>query len=117
MNRSHREEGQKEGRGPGLIGEKTEKTSSYDHAGWGAVDKMLKGEHPTTNIATVACASSKMGHYKNGGSVENEQRKMVEGRVDHMRDNMKNFGHAKKGGSMKQKFAQGGVGKVRKGEY
>jgi len=30
---------------------------------------------------------------------------------------MKNFGHAKKGGSMKQKFAQGGVGKVRKGEY
>jgi hypothetical protein len=103
MNRSYREDGERTGRGPGLIGEKTEKTHGYDNSGWRAVDKMLNGDHPTTNVATMACASKHMANYQNGASVEKEQRKMVD--------------HGKKGGSMRHKFAAGGVGKVRKGEY
>lgn len=136
MSRSRREEGEKEGRGPGLIGERTEKTHSYEHAGWRSVDSMLKGEYPTTNIGTVCAAGKNMGHYNQGGSVEREQRKDVEDTRDHMRDNMDKYAHAKKGGSMKgggaqegamrsskphvdkaHGFAAGGVGKIRKGQY
>lgn len=103
MNRSYREDGDKTGRGPGLIGEKTEKTHSYENAGWSSVDKMLKGDHPTTNLATVACASKNMANSKDTRSVDKEQRKMVD--------------HSKKVSSRRPKFSAGGVAKVRKGEY
>jgi hypothetical protein len=103
MNRSYRDEGERDGRGPGLIGEKTQKTHGYDNSGWRAVDKMLSGAHPTTNLATVACAGNHTASSKDTRSVDKEQRKMVD--------------HGKKGGSMRHKFAAGGVGKVRKGEY
>lgn len=101
MNRSHREEG-KSGRDVGLIGEREEKVSGYDTKAWHPVDKMLKGDHPTTHMGTIACAGGHMGTHhklKDGGHVMSEQRHMVEG------------------GKSKKHYAAGGVGKVRKGEY
>lgn len=146
MNRHHREEGGKSGRDVGLIGERQEKVSGYDTKAWHPVDKMLNGDHPTTHMGTVACAGGQMGgHHKfaHGGSVEREQMKMVDGDRDRMRGNMDKYAHAKDGGHMhhrkemeytepkgsktgattmmkkggRSKFAAGGVGKVRKGEY
>jgi len=102
MNRSYREEAERVGRGPGLIGEKAEKISGYEHAGWRAVDKMLNGDHPTTNIATVMCAGKHMENYRDGGSVREEQREMVKGERNRMRHNMEKYDHAKKGGHMKE---------------
>ena len=112
MNKSYREEGERQGRGPGLIGERHEKIHGYEHAGWRAVDKMLNGDHPTTNVATMACASKHMANYADGGSVERHQRRDVEGE----RGRMKEHHHKKEHHSM-HKFAAGGVGKVRKGQY
>ena len=113
MGRS-RKEGDMEGRDIGLIGEKKQTTHSYDHAGWGAVDKMLMGEHPVSHMGTIACASGKMGSSEAG----RDSMGMCKG------------GSMSKGGSMHPhhtremdtpqkmpKFAAGGVGKVRKGEY
>lgn len=54
----------------GLIGEKTEHTTGYDNSHWKGVNAMLKGEHPTTNMATVkACHGGSMGkpHMAAGG--------------------------------------------------
>ena|ERR1700678_4349250 len=111
MNRHHRDD--KSGRDVGLIGERTEKVSGYDTKAWHPVDKMLKGDHPTTHMGTVACAGGHMGSHhkmKDGGHVMSEQRKMVEGR-GMSGDKMK------KGGRAKMHFAAGGVGKERKGQY
>jgi hypothetical protein len=105
MNKHHREEG-KSGRDVGLIGERTQKVSGYDTPAWKAVDKMLDGDHPTTNMGTIACGSSHMGGHHN--TLMSEQKKMVDGGKGHMH---------KKSDSKKQHFAAGGVGKVRKGEY
>lgn len=106
MNRNHRED--KSGRDVGLIGEREEKVSGYDTKAWHPVDKMLRGDHPTTHMGTVACAGGQMGNHhkmKDGGHVMSEQRKMVDG------------GNMKKGGRAKMHFAAGGVGKERKGQY
>lgn len=41
----------------GLVGEKTKGShNSYDGTSGKAVDSMLRGEHPTTHMATVRCA-------------------------------------------------------------
>ena len=118
MNKNHRDEGSKKRSGT-LIGERKEKVSGYDSPGWAAVDKMLSGDHPTTHMGTIACGGSMGSHnnYKDGGHVMAEQKAMVEGRRNHMRDNMKDFDHAKRGGSIKKHFAAGGVAKVRKDQY
>ncbi len=104
MNKHHRDEG-KSGRDAGLIGERTQKVSGYDTPAWKAVDKMLDGDHPTTNMGTIACGGSSMGSH-HGGKLMSEQKKMVDGGKSH-----------KSGGMKKQHFAAGGVAKVRKGEY
>lgn len=142
MNRHHRED--KSGRDVGLIGERQEKVSGYDTKAWHPVDKMLKGDHPTTHMGTIECAGGHMGKhhtFKDGGHVMAEQKAMVEGERGRMRHNMDEFAHAKEGGHMHHKremertepktsrtgptmkkggkahFAAGGVGKVRKGQY
>lgn len=117
MNRSHREEG-KSGRDVGLIGERTEKVSGYESPMWNCIDKMLDGEYPTTNLSTIAAGSKHAsGHphkhmYKEGGKVLSEQRHMVEGERDRMRENMHKFAHAKEGAHMhherKEHMAHGG---------
>lgn len=133
----HRREGDMAGRDVGLIGEHHEKVAGYESPMWEAVNKMVEGHMPTTNLATIA-AGAKHGSnnehmYKKGGhvghhkSLESEQRHMVDGK------------HARHGGHMKKHheddlprhkkhhedhskhhkkhFAAGGVGKVRKDQY
>jgi hypothetical protein len=148
MNRHHREEHHKkehrksgghaghdkDGRGPGLIGERPEKTHSYEHAGWHAVDKMLMDHHPTTHMGTVMAAGGHMGHhhhhkeshmghhYKDGHHVEKEQKHMVEHakKGGHMSGGYAQEGamrHSKSHADKAHGFAAGGVGKVRKGQY
>lgn len=156
MNRHHREEHHKghhkkehhksgghaghdkDGRGPGLIGERPEKTHSYEHAGWHAVDKMLMDHHPTTHMGTVMAAGGHMGHHHHhkeahhsGRHGESLSQWMNEEKKEHA-----HMHHAKKGGHMSGGYAQegamrhskshadkahgfaaGGVGKVRKGQY
>lgn len=97
MNKSHRE-GDKSGRDVGLIGERTAKVSGYDTKAWHPVDKMLKGDHPTTHMGTVACAGGQMGNHHNlSDSI-----------------GLKEVGSSK---GNKKHFAAGGIGKQRKGEY
>lgn len=56
----------------GFVGEKTKAThNNYDSSAGKAVDKMLRGEHPTTHIATVHCAKGGdmgMKHMAAGGA-------------------------------------------------
>jgi hypothetical protein len=102
----HRGEADLSGRDVGLIGEHQERVSGYDSPMWAAVDKMVEGDYPTTNLGTLAAATKHGGHgghthtYKSGGSVEHEQRRMVEGERHRMRENMDKYAHAKKGGHM-----------------
>lgn len=126
----HRREGDLSGRDVGLIGERREKVSGYDIPMWEAVNRMVEGHVPTTNLATIASAAKHGSHndhmYKKGGhvghrrSVEHEQRQMVEGEREHMRENdnprhKKHHEHHKK--HHRKHFAAGGVGKVRKDQY
>ena len=100
------------GRDVGLIGERHEKVAGYDSPMWEAVNKMVEGHMPTTNLCTVAAGS----HHGGGKhrSVENEQKRMVEGKHELHSGRMKDQdGPARH----KKHFAAGGVGKVRKGEY
>ena len=107
MGRS-RKEGDMEGRDIGLIGEKKQTTHSYDHAGWGAVDKMLMGEHPTTHMGTIACAGGHMSKEAQG----KDSMKMSKGGSMHPH-------HTREMDTPQKmpKFAAGGVGKIRKGQY
>ena len=106
MKRHHGGEADLSGRDVGLIGERQERVSGYDSPMWGVVDKMVEGHYPTTNLGTVAASIKHGGHgghthlYKSGGSVEHEQRRMVEGERHRMRENMDKYAHAKKGGHM-----------------
>lgn len=124
------------GRDVGLIGEHHEKVAGYNSPMWAAVDKMLEGDMPTTNLATIAAGSHHSGHHR---SVEHEQHHMVEGKHEKHGGHMKHMkhmgheehprhkkhheeheGHMKKGGHAKhhrKHMAEGGVGKVRKGMY
>ncbi len=102
--------GDSHGRDVGLIGEHHEKVAGYNSPMRAAVEKMLEGDMPTTNLGTIAAGGNHGGHHR---SVECEQKSMVEGK------------HALHSGRMKhdepprhkKHFAAGGVGKVRKGEY
>lgn len=131
---SKRREGDLSGRDVGLIGEHREKVSGYESPMWEAVNKMVEGHMPTTNLATIAAGarhgSNNEHMYKKGGhvghrSVENEQRRMVEGERarhgGHMKHNDEPPRHKKhhEGHSKhhKKHFAAGGVGKVRKDQY
>jgi hypothetical protein len=93
MNKSHRED-ELSRKSKGESGGKLEKMGDYGHSGWAAVQSMLKGEHPTTNLATIECG-------KGGG---------------HSTKHHKEESKAPKSGK-KSHFAAGGVAKVRKGEY
>jgi hypothetical protein len=131
MSKHHRKhEGDLHGRDVGLIGERHEKVAGYESPMWEAVNKMVEGHMPTTNLGTIAAGSHHGGHHR---SVEREQRHMVEGKHEkhgghmkhmkheehprhkkHHEDHMSHGGHAK---HHKKHMAAGGVGKVRKGEY
>lgn len=103
MGRSRREDST--GRDVGLIGEKRQAIHSYNNAGGDAVDAMMRGEHPTSFIGTIECAShSNMGRHNN--SKDSDRMEKREGHEP----------HKNKGGKM-PKFAAGGVGKIRKGAY
>lgn len=121
------------GRDVGLIGEKHEAIHNYEHSGAGAVDAMLRGEHPTTFVGTVECATrSGMGRHHtgkdgkhiatHGGHEAHEKSGMAhmksggEGHPHHTREMERTIKGGKEGGKM-PKFAAGGVGKVRKGQY
>jgi hypothetical protein len=107
------EEGDLTGRDVGLIGQRQEKVTGYENPMWEAVDRMVEGEYPTTNIGTVAAAARHGGHhphehmYKRGGhvrhhrKVEHEQRHYVDGEHERMRENMDKYAHAKHGGHMR----------------
>lgn len=122
----HRREGDLSGRDVGLIGEHHEKVAGYESPMWEAVNKMVEGHMPTTNLATIAAGAKHGAHHEgHHRSVEKEQRHMVEGK--HMRHggHMKHHDehprhkkhHEAHGKHHKKHFAAGGVGKVRKGEY
>lgn len=124
----HRREGDLSGRDVGLIGEHHERVAGYESPMWKAVNKMVEGHMPTTNLATIAAGSSHGAHSGHHRSVEREQRQMVEsgrhhkakhgGHMKHHeeppRHKKHHEGHAK---HHRKHFAAGGVGKVRKGEY
>jgi hypothetical protein len=127
MSRSRREqEGDLSGRDIGLIGERQEKVTGYENATWSAVNKMVEGDYPTTNIATVACASHHGGGHSSGRKEGGSTPMKVKGsKPHHMREmevsepNKRDTGAAmKKGGhAHKKHMAAGGVGKVRKDQY
>jgi hypothetical protein len=137
-------EGDLAGRDVGLIGERPEAVSGYEHAGWKAVEAVLHDEYPSTNLGTIACAaragmgsygahkdgmhmathgSSREGH-KNGKSGMVHVEHKGEGHPHHTRKmdvaepmNFKKGGHAMKTMKCGGKYAAGGVGKERKGMY
>lgn len=125
MSKHHKKhEGDLHGRDVGLIGERHEKVAGYESPMWEAVNKMVEGHMPTTNLATIAAASHHSGHHR---SVEREQGRMIEGKHEkhgghmkhdehprHKKHHEEHEGHKK---HAKKHFAAGGVGKVRKGEY
>lgn len=141
VRRHHREEeGDLSGRDVGLIGERQEKVSGYESPMWECVDKMVKGDYPTTNLATVAAGSKHAeGHphkhsYNHGGHVSGSKPSKVHGHHPHHRreeeiresDHRETGAAMKKGGDAHKKhhhshkkhhFAAGGVGKERKGMY
>lgn len=124
----HRREGDLSGRDVGLIGEHHEKVAGYESPMWEAVNKMVEGHMPTTNLCTMAAGSRHGAHSGHHRSVEREQQHMVEGGRHHK---AKHGGHMKHhdehprhkkhheehGKHHRKHFAAGGVGKVRKGEY
>jgi hypothetical protein len=67
-----------------MVGEKTSKTSGYDHADWSSVQSMLTGKHPTTHLATVKCGGNRAEHMAAGG-VEGRRKKMAAGGVGKIR--------------------------------
>ncbi len=132
----HRREGDMAGRDVGLIGEHREKVSGYESPMWEAVNKMVEGHMPTTNLATIAAGAKHGSHnehmYKKGGhighhkSLESEQHHMVEGKharhgghMKHHEDDMPRHKkhHESHSKHHKKHFAAGGVGKVRKDQY
>lgn len=109
MSKHHK--GDLHGRDVGLIGERHEKVAGYESPMWEAVNKMIEGHMPTTNLCTVAAAGSNHGGHQR--SVEREQGRMVEGKHPLHSGRMKHDEPPRH----KKHFAAGGVGKVRKGEY
>lgn len=117
-----RHEGDLSGRDVGLIGERHEKVAGYESPMWGAVNKMLEGDMPTTNLATISAGVHHSGNHR---SVEKEQSRMVEGKHARHGGNMKHNDepprhkkhHEGNEKSPRKHMAAGGVGKVRKGEY
>lgn len=125
---SKHREGDLSGRDVGLIGERREKVAGYESPMWEAVNKMVEGDFPTTNLSTIAAGSRHGAHSGHHRAVEKEQRHMVEGtharhgghmkhhdeHPRHKKHHEEHEGHKK---HHRKHFAAGGVGKVRKGEY
>jgi hypothetical protein len=85
----------------GFVGEREKQVSSYDQKEWGCVDKALMGEKPNSNIETIRCSMSKGGMDNRSADKPVGPEPMQKG----------------PGMGKPKRFAMGGVGKIRKGEY
>lgn len=93
--------GSHKGPNDALVGEIVRQGHSYDHDGTKAVDNMLDGRHPITNLGTVSAGRgmANMEVMSDGGHAKK-----------HKMPKKEHHGH-------KKHMAMGGAGKVRKGEY
>ena len=95
MNRKLREQDRELARASRMDNGRSERVTGYNNKEMGAVDSMMKGNYPTTNIGTLECAA------RHGSTIKKEVERLVDGGSHR---------HAKH-------FAAGGAGKARKGQY
>lgn len=84
MKSHHKEKRRKMYEGGEMVGEKVKKTDGYMNKGWGSVNAMVTGKHPTTNLATIECGG-RDAEYKAGMGVEKGRKRMAAGGVGKIR--------------------------------